>query len=145
MQAISRLLIMMAIRYRINYALTVLVIIILGIASRKVSNQLPFFIADNSGDVLWAGMVYFGFRCLFTIKSLQWAFGASLIFSFLIEFSQLYQADWINVIRHTTLGALILGKGFLIVDLIRYFIGITISYLADLFALKHAPGRSLKL
>ena len=145
MQAISRLLIMVTSRYRIIYALTVLVIIILGIGSRKFSSSLPFFIADNSGDVLWAGMVYFGLRCLFINKSLQWAFGASLIFSFLIEFSQLYQADWINVIRHTTLGALVLGKGFLMVDLLRYFTGITMSYLADLFALKHAPGRSLKL
>ena len=145
MQAISRLLIMVTSRYRIIYALTVLVIIILGIGSRKFSSSLPFFIADNSGDVLWAGMVYFGLRCLFINRSLQWAFGASLIFSFLIEFSQLYQADWINVIRHTTLGALVLGKGFLMVDLLRYFTGITMSYLADLFALKHAPGRSLKL
>jgi hypothetical protein len=130
----------MVIKHRINYAFTVLVIIILGISSRKFSSQLPFFIAVNSGDMLWASMVYFGSRCLFINKSLQWAFAVSLIFSFFIEFSQLYQADWINIIRHTTLGALILGKGFLMVDLIRYFLGITISYLADLFILKHVKA-----
>jgi len=125
----------------IRYAFTVVVLITLGISSRKFSSYLPFFIADNSGDMLWASMVYFGFRCLFMNKSLPWAFAGSLIFSFLIEFSQLYQVDWINIIRNTTWGALILGKGFLLVDLIRYFLGITTSYLADLFILKHASGR----
>jgi hypothetical protein len=129
----------------IRYAFAVLVIIILGISSRKFSSQIPFFIADNSGDILWASMVYFCFRCLFINKSLQWAFSGSLIFSFLIEFSQLYQADWINVVRNTTLGALILGKGFLMVDLIRYLVGITISYLADFFILKHASRRPSNL
>ncbi|WP_242918405.1 DUF2809 domain-containing protein [Pontibacter liquoris] len=122
---------------KIKYAITVVVIIILGLCSRKFSDQLPFFVADNSGDMLWAAMVYFGFRCIFTTKSLPWAFGASLLFSYVIEFSQLYQVDWINEIRHTTLGALVLGKGFLWVDLLRYLLGITIAYLADLFLWKN--------
>lgn len=132
-------------RYRINYAFTVLIIMILGISSRKLASQLPFFIADNSGDMLWASMIYFGFRCLFINKSLQWAFAGSLIFSFLIEFSQLYQADWLKMLRHTTFGALILGKGFLMVDLIRYCLGITVSYLADLFSLKHVARKPSNL
>ncbi len=55
----------------------------------------------------------------------------SMIFSFTIEFSQLYQAGWINDIRSTLLGALILGKGFLGIDLIRYTVGIVISFVAD--------------
>lgn len=135
----------MLIRYRFYYALTVLVIIILGISSRKFSDQLPFFIADNSGDILWASMVYFGFRCLFIKRSLQWAFLGSLLFSFLIEFSQLYQADWINTIRHTILGGLILGKGFLFVDLIRYLLGITIAYFTDMFFLKQMNRRTSNL
>lgn len=122
----------MLVRYRIYYAFTVLVIIILGISSRKFSSQLTLFIADNSGDMLWASMVYFSCRFFFINKGLLLAFAGSFIFSFLIEFSQLYQAAWINMLRHTALGALILGKGFLMVDLIRYFLGITIAFLADL-------------
>ncbi|MBK6265218.1 DUF2809 domain-containing protein [Marivirga sp. S37H4] len=129
---------------RIKYAVIVLVIIILGICSRKFSNQLPFFIADNSGDFLWAAMVYFGFRCFFINKSLAWAFVAGLAFSFFIELSQLYQADWIISLRHTTLGGLVLGKGFLWVDLLRYFFGIIIAWLADFFILKPGAGISRK-
>lgn len=134
----------MVIRYRIYYALTVFVIIILGISSREFASQMPLFIADHSGDMLWAGMVYFGFRYLFINKGVRWAFVASLLFSFFIEFSQLYQEDWINEVRNTTLGALVLGKGFLMVDLLRYLLGITASFLADLFILKQMARRRVK-
>ena len=76
-------------------------------------------------------MVYFGFRFLLVRKSLWTAVLLSLLFSFGIEFSQLYQADWINAIRHTMLGALVLGKGFLFADLVRYTVGIIIAALLD--------------
>ena len=52
---------------------------------------------------------------------------AALAFSFAIEFSQLYQADWINALRRTTLGGLILGYGFLWSDLVCYTVGILIG------------------
>lgn len=41
-----------------------------------------------------------------------------------------------NQIRGTTLGALILGKGFLVEDLIRYTVGIIIATVFDKVALK---------
>jgi glycopeptide antibiotics resistance protein len=109
----------------------VVLTILLGIASRKYSHLLFSFIAENAGDVLWAMMVYFGFRFLLVNKSMITAFLLSFLFSFGIEFSQLYQEDWMNQIRGTLLGALILGKGFLLVDLIRYSTGIVIAYSLD--------------
>lgn len=109
---------------RILYIIAVVVAIILALISRKFSYQLPFIIAQNAGDILWAIMVYFGFRFLLMHKSINMAILLSFAFSFGIEFSQLYQEEWINKIRQTILGALILGKGFLIVDLIRYTVGI---------------------
>lgn len=109
----------------------VVLTILLGLASRKYSHLLFSFIAENAGDVLWAMMVYFGFRFLLVNKSMITAFLLSFLFSFGIEFSQLYQEDWMNQIRGTLLGALILGKGFLLVDLIRYSTGIVIAYSLD--------------
>jgi glycopeptide antibiotics resistance protein len=109
----------------------VVLTILLGLASRKFSHLLFSFIAENAGDVLWAMMVYFGFRFLLVNKSMITAFLLSFLFSFGIEFSQLYQEDWMNQIRGTLLGALILGKGFLLVDLIRYSTGIVIAYSLD--------------
>jgi Protein of unknown function (DUF2809) len=116
---------------RRTYFFAVLFTILLGLASRKFSNLLFSFLAENGGDVLWAMMVYFGFRFLFLKKTIVTAIFLSLLFSFGIEFSQLYQEDWINQIRGTILGALILGKGFLTVDLVRYTTGIIIASSLD--------------
>lgn len=55
----------------------------------------------------------------------------AFLFSFFIEFSQLYQADWINQIRATTLGGLVLGYGFLYADLVSYSIGISAAFALD--------------
>jgi hypothetical protein len=120
---------------RLTYIFAILITILLGLASRKFSHLLFSFIAENAGDVLWAMMVYFGFRFLFLKKGIVMAFFLSCLFSFGIEFSQLYQADWINQIRGTLLGALVLGKGFLPVDLIRYTTGIVIAISLDRVAI----------
>lgn len=120
---------------RIGYLIAVIITIILGLASRKWSLLLPSFVAQNAGDMLWAMMVYFGFRLLLVRKSTLSAIWLSFLFSFGIEFSQLYQGDWINQIRGTTLGALILGKGFLVEDLVRYTVGIIIATVLDKVAL----------
>lgn len=113
------------------YFFMVVLTIGLGLASRKFIFVFPDSIAPYIGDTLWAMMVYFGFRFLHPngtlIKSLLLAF----IFSYLIEFSQLYQADWINQIRASTLGGLVLGYGFLIQDLVSYAIGILIGFCLD--------------
>ncbi|PLR92003.1 ribosomal maturation YjgA family protein [Bacillus sp. T33-2] len=115
---------------RIVYSTAVAIVIFLGLVSRNLT--LPHFIAENAGDALWAMMVYFVFRCLLVSKGLLTASWLSLLFSFAIEISQLYQADWINQIRGTVLGALILGHGFLFVDLIRYTVGILTASVIDL-------------
>lgn len=100
---------------------------ILGICSRKYGGYLPEIISKYSGDILWALMVYLGFGFLFSKSLIKNIALSSLLFSFSIEISQLYQAHWINVIRETTLGALILGHGFLFSDLICYTAGILIG------------------
>jgi hypothetical protein len=118
-------------KMRMFYLFFIFFTIILGLASRKYSNLLPLFLSENAGDALWAMMVYFGFRFILPKNQQSASIIFSIIFSFSIEFSQLYQADWINHIRNTTLGGLILGKGFLAVDLIRYVTGILIGALID--------------
>ena len=45
------------------------------------------------------------------------------VLSCLVEFSQLYQAPWINQRRHTVPFNFILGQGFLWSDLVAYAIG----------------------
>ena len=121
---------------RFMYFIAIFLCIILGLASRMYSSNLPSFIAQNAGDALWAMMVYFGFRFLLVQKNMRSAIIFSLLFSFGIEFSQLYQSNWINQIRNTMIGALILGKGFLLIDLVRYTVGILLGTFVDLLGVK---------
>ncbi|WP_066254424.1 DUF2809 domain-containing protein [Neobacillus drentensis] len=122
---------------RIGYLIGIILTILIGLSSRKFSQQLPVFLAENAGDVLWAMMVYFGFRFLLVRKSFPTAIPLSLLFSYGIEFSQLYQAFWINHLRSTLLGSLILGKGFLALDLFRYAAGIIFATILDQVMLRY--------
>jgi len=115
---------------RIFYLIAVILTIALGLSSRYF-NTLPHFIESHAGDTLWAMMVYFLFRFFFVNRSKYVALYLTVSFCFIVEFSQLYQANWINTIRDTLLGALILGKGFLGIDLLRYSVGIVIAYIVD--------------
>ena len=50
---------------RCIYLAVTFAIMVLGLASRKYGDVLPEFIAEYSGDTLWAAMVYWGIRFLF--------------------------------------------------------------------------------
>lgn len=118
-------------RNRLLYFCLIIFAIILGLSSRKLSGLLPPFIAEYSGDTLWALMVFFIFGFIFKNYSTFRIALLTLIFSFAIELSQLFQADWINILRNTTPGGLILGYGFLWSDLLCYTAGTTIGVILD--------------
>lgn len=122
---------------RIIYFLITLSVMALGILSRKFMFIFPKLIAPFIGDLLWAMMIYFGLRFLMSKKNISKAFLIAIPFSFSIEISQLYQANWINSIRNTILGGLILGHGFLYEDLISYSIGITMGVIFDNYVIKN--------
>ena len=120
-------------KIRIKYLVVTVFIMIMGLLSRKYMNIFPKAIAPFVGDMLWAMMVYFGLRFLIPKLKLTKTLILAIVFSFSIETSQLYQADWINNIRATTLGGLVLGHGFLFEDLISYSLGIVMGCLLDYF------------
>lgn len=100
------------VKARLLYAAAAVIVIALGLGSRKLTDFLPLFVSINAGDALWASMIYLVFRAVWISYSRRWAAGAGLIFCCAIECSQLYQAEWINSIRSTLLGALFLEKDF---------------------------------
>ncbi|MGM0883366.1 MAG: DUF2809 domain-containing protein [Bacillota bacterium] len=126
---------------RILYIIAILIVMVLGISSRAFADSLPVFVGEHFGDALWASMIYFGVRAVWSNRSFIWAGLISVLFCFGIEFSQLYQADWINAIRSTIIGSLILGRGFLTVDLVRYSGGILLSLLIDRYFRNLLAGR----
>ena len=114
-------------RNRLLYAMFTILVIILGLSSRKFAFALPALLNDYLGDALWALMIFIGFGFLFPkIETKKLAF-ISLMFCYGIEVSQLYHAEWIDSIRATTLGGLVLGYGFLWSDLVAYTIGVGVG------------------
>ena len=113
---------------RLRYLLLTLGVVVLGLLSRKTSICSIDFVIMYVGDVLWAMMVYFGCRLLFVSLKKSASFGVALSFSYLIEVSQLYHAPWIDSIRATTLGGLVLGFGFLWSDIACYTVGVTLGF-----------------
>ena len=118
-------------RRRAVYLIAFVVVIVLGLGSRSYGDYLPAFVAQCAGDTLWALMVFLGLSLCVPMLSTWRRVGMALVISYAVEFSQLYQASWINEIRHTTLGGLVLGFGFLWTDLLCYTVGITIGALVE--------------
>ena len=111
---------------RLNYFILILLVLILGILSRKISG-IPFCI----GDILYAVLIYFGFRFLIMDSKKSTSLLLSLLFCFGIEILQLIKIDWLIAIRKTTLGHYILGEGFLWMDLLWYIMGTFMAFLID--------------
>jgi len=105
----------------------IIVVIILGLASRKMASNIPDFLNAYLGDALWALMVFIGFGFVFRKMETKTVALIAISFCYLIELSQLYHANWIDEIRRTTLGGLVLGYGFLWSDLLAYCIGISVG------------------
>ncbi|PFA22789.1 MULTISPECIES: DUF2809 domain-containing protein [Bacillus cereus group] len=119
-------------RNRLLYAVLTMTVIILGLGSRKFAYVLPDLLNSYLGDALWALMVFIGFGFLFHKMETKKVALLSLLFCYGIEMSQLYHAEWIDSIRATTLGGLVLGYGFLWSDVLAYTIGVGIGMLCEL-------------
>ncbi|SCK02215.1 Protein of uncharacterised function (DUF2809) [uncultured Clostridium sp.] len=113
-------------RNRVVYLILIIIVMILGLLSRKLDG-IPKIISLYAGDILWALMIFLIITFIFNNKSTLFNIFIAIIFSYGIEISQLYHAPWIDSIRNTILGGLILGFGFLWSDLICYTIGIFIG------------------
>lgn len=121
----------MQIRKRLPYLLLIILIIPIGLASRKFDAELPYLYGKYAPDVLWATVIYLGLRFLIPNRPLVISVIGALTFSYLIEVSQFYNAPWIDSIRATWLGGLILGFSFLWSDLFCYALGIFLGYAVD--------------
>lgn len=117
-------------RNRFAYLIIFVTVILCGLLSRKIT-FLPFFI----GDLLYAVMIYFGIRLVFTdLNRVKTAFLAVLI-CYCIEVLQLSEAAYMVALRKTLLGRYVLGQGFLWSDLAAYSLGIIFSYYAESFVI----------
>jgi hypothetical protein len=102
-----------------------------GLASRRFGSVLPDVVARYAGDTLWATMMFWLLSLVRPgATPLRLALGA-LSISYAVELSQLYHAPWIDSIRATVVGGLVLGRGFLWSDLVCYAAGVAIAAAVD--------------
>ncbi len=124
---------MKKIRNRLAYLLILAIIIVAGLLSRSgLAVHLPWFLSTYAGDTLWS-LALFLTICIL-LPGIRPVVAALLTIgiSFLVEFSQIYQADWINTIRSTRVGALFLGVGFKWSDLTCYTMGSLMGMVGDI-------------
>jgi hypothetical protein len=80
-------------------------------------------------------MMYFIMAFVFVNKKPTQIFLLAIGLCFLIEISQLYHAPFIDSIRQTRLGGLVLGFGFLWSDLVAYAVGGLVGLVLETFLL----------
>ncbi|HLQ76146.1 MAG TPA: DUF2809 domain-containing protein [Terriglobia bacterium] len=128
-------------RNRFLYFVVDFLLVALGLASRRYAAVLPVFLAQYSGDTLWAAMVFVGVGLLAPRWSSLRVAVVALMVSYLIECSQLYHAPWIDTLRHTRVGGLVLGYGFLWSDLACYTVGVALAVVLEIGASRAAERR----
>ena len=112
------------------YLLIILLITAFGLPARLIQDRLPVWYTLYFGDYLWAMLLFF----LFSLMLRTSTFKATLItvlFTYLIEISQLFHPQWLEYLRSIKLFALVLGYGFLWSDIVAYTLGILTGALVE--------------
>jgi hypothetical protein len=116
-----------------------LCIIACGLAVRRfgLGLGLPSSVVKYGGSILWGTMVFF----LVAMLAPHWSRGRIAVISVVIaigvELFRLVHAPWLDAIRLTIAGALLLGRIFSPWDILAYGAGIGLGVLLDRLA---TPG-----
>ena len=124
-------------RSRLWLLVSLVGVIALGLASRKFPWLFPAIFGKYPGDALWALMVFAGLAFLEPRASTARLAVLALAISCAVELSQLYQAPWLNAIRGTTIGHLVLGSTFSWSDIVAYAVGVLVASLIDAVLVKY--------
>lgn len=119
-------------RHRWTYAVLIGLAIVAGLASRSsLAEHLPALLAEYAGDTLWALTLFLVLGFTFPSARTVIVALATVSIAFAVEFSQLYQAEWITAVREIRIGALLLGHGFLWSDLLCYLVGTVLGAIGE--------------
>jgi len=109
----------------------------LGLASRRFPGMFPEAIGKYPGDALWTMMVFFGLAAIRPALSVWRLTICAALISYVVEFSQLYQAPWIKAVRAHPIGHQVLGSTFNWGDLAAYTVGAVLAMLLEAVIRRH--------
>lgn len=118
-------------RSRWGLLLLALLVIAIGLASRRGYVPFPAVLGNYPGDALWAWVVLLCVAWVRPAITRTCLASWSLVIAFAIEFLQLYQAPWMQALRANKLAYLVLGNGFDPLDLLAYVAGIALGLAVD--------------
>ena len=119
-------------RSRFWLAILILLVIAIGLVSRRGYVPFPAVLGNYPGDALWAWVVLLCVAWVRPAITRTWLASSSLLIAFAIEFLQLYQTPWMQALRANKLAYLVLGNGFDPLDLVAYAAGIALGLAVDL-------------
>lgn len=96
---------------------------------------------DVAGDALWAAMIMWLAGAVAPHSRLAVRSAAAFAVCAAVEVSQLYHAPWLDAIRETEPGRLVLGSGFDPRDLGAYALGVAVAALLDAAIFRAGPRR----
>lgn len=118
-------------RNRWLYLMLIGLVLASGLLWRSRYLHLPPFMSKYGGDALWALLVFVGFGFLFPRISTLRLTLIAIGLAWAVEFSQLYHTAWLDMVRATRIGHLVLGSTFNWPDLPAYVLGVVIGTLAE--------------
>ena len=119
-------------RSRLVTSVLLAVTVGLGLASRtETAAETSPWLHRNAGDALWAVCVYLGLVSVRPTMAARSALISAAAICLAVELSQLSEAGWLEAIRSTRLGRLLIGVGWQTVDLARYSAGLLLAFALD--------------
>jgi phage shock protein PspC (stress-responsive transcriptional regulator) len=125
-------------RTRLTFALAALGLIIAAFTLRWPALGLPWVVGKFGGATLWGAMVYCVAALIIPRAPRLAVFLFAAVTALSVEFSQLIHVDWLDAIRRTTIGVILIGRYFSWGDAAAYLGGITLAVLADRMAIRSA-------
>jgi hypothetical protein len=110
---------------RRSYSMAAVIITIaIGLLSRSHLSIFPAVLGKYPGDLFWAETVYWTLCFVFPSASVTRIAFCAVAVSYVDEIGQLYHTPWIDQIRATAVGHLVLGTAFSWADMLSYTIGV---------------------
>jgi Protein of unknown function (DUF2809) len=126
----------------LRYFVAALLTIAVGLLVHRGVLPLSPVARDVFGDALWAMMMMWWMGVLLPAWRPERRAVVALAICVAVEWSQRWHAPWLDAVRATRMGHLVLGSGFDARDLVAYAAGVVVAMLIDLRWLSRGPSRS---